>query len=183
MPSIAGDLGPADLIQEQMSAAFPVVGTVWEAWCGQMPSQEKCTVTLEENELIVNDNYKIPYENLIKSEHFDSMWSITRLGKADPVYAQWEGYLKRSGMAHTVLVQYLSSENKPQLLIGLGVASIALAGSYWLIKRSTSTDSNSKLEGVNSPTNTEQAIPSLDSDRSSLNDDDDGLVSTTDHPR
>ena len=117
LPSIAGDLGPADLTQEKMSAAFPVVGTVWEAWCGQMPSQEKCTLTFEENELIVNDNYKIPYENLIKSEHFDSMWSITRLGKADPVYAQWEGYLKRSGMAHTVLVQYLSSENKPQLAI------------------------------------------------------------------
>jgi len=117
LPTFAGDLGPADLTQEQMSAAFPVVGTVWQAWCGQMPSQEKCTVTLEENELVVNDNYKIPYENLIKSEHFDSMWSITRLGKADPVYAQWEGYLKRSGMAHTVLVQYLSSENKPQLAI------------------------------------------------------------------
>ncbi len=88
-----------------------------------------------------------------------------------------------TAVARKVIVLPAGSENKPQLLIGLGVASIALAGSYWLIKRSTSTDSNSKLEGVNSPTNTEQAIPSLDSDRSSLNDDDDGLVSTTDHPR
>jgi len=117
LPSSAGDLGPADLTQEQMSAAFPTVGTVWEAWCGQMPIQEKCTVTLEENELVVNDKYKIPYANLIKSEYFDSMWSITRLGKADPVYAQWEGYLKRKGMAHTVLIEYLSSENKSQLAI------------------------------------------------------------------
>ena len=116
-PIFAGDLGPADLTKEQMSAAFPSVGTTWKAWCGQMPIQEECEVTLGKTELIVNDKYKIPYKNLINSEYFDSMWSITRLGKADPVYAQWEGYLKRRGMAHTVLIEYLSSENKSQLAI------------------------------------------------------------------
>ncbi len=88
-----------------------------------------------------------------------------------------------TAVARKVIVLPAGSENKPQLLIGLGTASIALAGSYWLIKRSNPKDSNSKLDGWNPPANTEQSIQSLDRDRSSPHDDDDGPVSTTDHPR
>ena len=33
LPTIAGDLGPADLSQEQLSNAFPKVGTKWDGFC------------------------------------------------------------------------------------------------------------------------------------------------------
>ena len=41
-----------------------------------------------------------------------------------------------TAVARKVIVLPAGSENKPQLLIGLGICSIALAGSYWLVKRS-----------------------------------------------
>ena len=41
-----------------------------------------------------------------------------------------------TAVARKVIVLPAGSENKPQLLIGLGISSIALAGSYWLVKRS-----------------------------------------------
>ncbi|MGC6482849.1 MAG: phosphate-starvation-inducible PsiE family protein [Synechococcus sp.] len=41
-----------------------------------------------------------------------------------------------TAVARKVIVLPAGSENKPQLLIGLGLASIALAGAYWLVIRS-----------------------------------------------
>jgi len=41
-----------------------------------------------------------------------------------------------TAVARKVIVLPAGSENKPELLIGLGSASISLAGSYWLVKRS-----------------------------------------------
>lgn len=41
-----------------------------------------------------------------------------------------------TAVARKVIVLPPGSEDKPQLLAGLGVASICLAGAYWLIKRS-----------------------------------------------
>ena len=40
-----------------------------------------------------------------------------------------------TAVARKVIVLPAGSENKPQLLIGLGVACIALAGAYWLVMR------------------------------------------------
>ena len=41
-----------------------------------------------------------------------------------------------TAVARKVIVLPAGSENKPQLLIGLGISSIALAGAYWLVRRS-----------------------------------------------
>ena len=43
-----------------------------------------------------------------------------------------------TAVARKVIVLPSSSENKPQLLIGLGVATAALAASYWMIRRAGS---------------------------------------------
>ena len=40
-----------------------------------------------------------------------------------------------TAVARKVIVLPAGAENKPQLLIGLGVASVALAGAYWLVMR------------------------------------------------
>ena len=40
-----------------------------------------------------------------------------------------------TAVARKVIVLPAGAENKPQLLIGLGAASIALAGAYWLVMR------------------------------------------------
>lgn len=40
-----------------------------------------------------------------------------------------------TAVARKVIVLPAGAENKPQLLIGLGVASAALAGAYWLVMR------------------------------------------------
>ncbi|GCE64253.1 membrane protein [cyanobiont of Ornithocercus magnificus] len=43
-----------------------------------------------------------------------------------------------TAVARKVIVLPSGSENKPQLLIGLGVATAALAASYWMIRRAGS---------------------------------------------
>ena len=88
-----------------------------------------------------------------------------------------------TAVARKVIVLPSGSENKPQLLIGLGVASIALAGSYWLVKRSTPLDSATRQEDWSSQANTEQAITFQGADLSSRDGGDDGLESRADHPR
>lgn len=40
-----------------------------------------------------------------------------------------------TAVARKVIVLPAGSEDKPQLLIGLGIASISLAGAYWLVMR------------------------------------------------
>lgn len=40
-----------------------------------------------------------------------------------------------TAVARKVIVLPAGAENKPQLLIGLGIASISLAGAYWLVMR------------------------------------------------
>ena len=42
-----------------------------------------------------------------------------------------------TAVARKVIVLPAGSEDKPQLLVGLGVASIALAGAYWLVMRAS----------------------------------------------
>ena len=42
-----------------------------------------------------------------------------------------------TAVARKVIVLPPGSDDKPQLLAGLGIASIALAGAYWLVKRAT----------------------------------------------
>ena len=42
-----------------------------------------------------------------------------------------------TAVARKVIVLPPGSDDKPQLLAGLGIASIALAGAYWLVKRVT----------------------------------------------
>ncbi len=88
-----------------------------------------------------------------------------------------------TAVARKVIVLPAGSENKPQLLIGLGVASIALAGSYWLVKRSSPFDASARQEDWSSQTNTERAIESQDADLSSPRGGDDGLRSRADLPR
>ena len=90
-----------------------------------------------------------------------------------------------TAVARKVIVLPAGSENKPQLLIGLGIASIALAGSYWLVKRSTPLDSDSaaRQDEWSLQANTERAIASQDADLSSPGGGDDGLESRADHPR
>ena len=88
-----------------------------------------------------------------------------------------------TAVARKVIVLPAGSENKPQLLIGLGIASIALAGSYRLVKGSSPLDSAKRPEDWSSLTNTERAIKSQDSDLSSPGGGDDGQQSGADHRR
>ena len=53
LPSIAGDLGPADLLQEQMSNAFPKVGTTWEGFCGTFEKGQDGNVKFFNNTVLV----------------------------------------------------------------------------------------------------------------------------------
>ena len=42
-----------------------------------------------------------------------------------------------TAVARKVIVLPSGAEDKPQLLIGLGIAALSLAAAYWLVKRST----------------------------------------------
>ena len=47
-----------------------------------------------------------------------------------------------TAVARKVIVLPTGAENKPQLLFGLGAASISLAASYWLVRRSSQVTRN-----------------------------------------
>ena len=116
-PCFAGDLGPADLATEQISAGFPPLGTKWTAWCGSWKKNVECTAELGENGLIVDDAFEIAYESLIRSEKWDSMMAITRLAKLDPAWAGWKNYRRTtqvSALANTVLIEYITKKGKKQ---------------------------------------------------------------------
>ena len=107
--AIAGDLGPADLSAEQISAGFPSVGTTWKAWCGSWKQRVDCSVELGETELIVDGTFQVPYESITRSEKWDSMMAITRLAKLDPVWAGRKSYRRVrhiSQLGNTVLIEY-----------------------------------------------------------------------------
>ena len=98
LPTFAGDLGPADLLQEQMSNAFPKVGTTWDGFCGTFEKGQACKIELGENQLIINDEFKVDYEQIKNSDKHDSFMAITRLAKLDPLFGGWKRYRKASNV-------------------------------------------------------------------------------------
>ena len=119
-PTIAGDLGPADLNQEQMSKAFPRVGTQWNAFCGTHDSGQDCTIELGENNLIVDSEFSVPYNKILRTEKWDTMSGIARLLKIDPAFTRWDRYRKTTQfnfLNNTVLVEYISENNKKALAL------------------------------------------------------------------
>ena len=83
-----------------------------------------------------------------------------------------------TAVARKVIVLPIGGDDKPQLLVGLGVSAIALAGAYWLVKRSIETDG--RLEAHSSR---ERATPFQDQNPSSQPDDVDRLARSADPPR
>ena len=116
-PALAGDLGPADLAPEQMSAAFPTIGTQWKAWCGSLKKRVDCSVELGAEGLVVDGSYQVPYASIVHAEKWDSMMAITRLAKPDPAWAGWENYRRSNhvnAFANTALIQYRTKNNSLQ---------------------------------------------------------------------
>jgi uncharacterized membrane protein (DUF373 family) len=83
-----------------------------------------------------------------------------------------------TAVARKVIVLPKAAEDKPQLLVGLGVSAIALAGAYWLVKRSSDPETR-----LNAHSNREQATPFQDQHPSSQPDDVDRLAASADPPR
>ena len=83
-----------------------------------------------------------------------------------------------TAVARKVIVLPKGAEDKPLLLMGLGVSAIALAGAYWLVKRSTDPEARQE-----SHSSREQAIPFQDQHPSSPPDDVDRLATSADPPR
>ena len=69
-----------------------------------------------------------------------------------------------TAVARKVIVLPSGAENKPQLLVGLGIAVVSLSAAYWLIKRANAT-----------PAGAFRAV-----DPSSFDGSDDGLESSDD---
>jgi uncharacterized membrane protein (DUF373 family) len=83
-----------------------------------------------------------------------------------------------TAVARKVIVLPKAAEDKPQLLVGLGVSAIALAGAYWLVKRSSDPETR-----LNAHSSREQATPFQDQHPSSQPDDVDRLAASADPPR
>lgn len=119
-PANAGDLGAADLSTEQLSSGIPFVGTKWQAWCGTYRKPTVCTLELGENELIIDEKFKLPYTSLIRSESHDAMMNITRLARQDPAWSGWDCYIgegrgcSAETFANTVLIQYKTTTGSAQ---------------------------------------------------------------------
>ena len=81
-----------------------------------------------------------------------------------------------TAVARKVIVLPASSDDKPQLLVGLGLSAIALAGAYWLVKRAMQPEGR-----LNHPSNREPTRSFQDSDQSSQPDDDGLMATSADH--
>lgn len=120
LPVHAGDLGPADLSTEPLSSAFPSIGTKWQAWCGTYRKPTICTFELGENELIIDEKFKLPHSSLIRSESHDAMMNITRLARQDPAWSGWDCYIGQGRgcsaetFAKMVLIQYKTTTGSNQ---------------------------------------------------------------------
>ena len=79
-----------------------------------------------------------------------------------------------TAVARKVIVLPSGAENKPQLLFGLGIATLSLSAAYWLVKRSSPLARNRSSAG--------RATRSQDQDRSAPLDGADG-VSDADDPQ
>ena len=50
-----------------------------------------------------------------------------------------------TAVARKVIVLPSGAENKPQLLVGLGIAVVSLSAAYWLVKRANATPARTRL--------------------------------------
>ena len=50
-----------------------------------------------------------------------------------------------TAVARKVIVLPSGAENKPQLLVGLGIAVVSLSAAYWLVKRANATPARARL--------------------------------------
>ena len=80
-----------------------------------------------------------------------------------------------TAVARKVIVLPSGAENKPQLLFGLGIATLSLAAAYWLVRRAIPTYRDRASE--------EQARGFLEQDPFSPHDDVDGAADADDHQR
>ena len=80
-----------------------------------------------------------------------------------------------TAVARKVIVLPSGAENKPQLLFGLGIATLSLAAAYWLVRRAIPT--------FRDRANEEQARAFLEPDPFSPHDDADGAEDADDHQR
>ena len=113
--SLKADLGSADLSQKQLSNAFPKVGNTWEAYCGTFEKGENCKIELGLSQLIINNEFRVDYEQIKNSEKHDSFMAITRLAKLDPLFANWERYRKANNVKffnNTVVVEYVKKNGE-----------------------------------------------------------------------
>ena len=60
-----------------------------------------------------------------------------------------------TAVARKVIVLPSGAENKPQLLVGLGIAVVSLSAAYWLVKRANATPTRTGLgrEAASKPDN------------------------------
>jgi hypothetical protein len=110
-PALSGDLGPADLTPEQMSRAFPSLGTKWKAFCGVHDVEKECEIELGKSDLIVDATFKVPYEMIAHADSRDAFMAIDRLAKVDPLYTGWQRYRNVNHVRffkNTVLLSYKS---------------------------------------------------------------------------
>lgn len=115
--TFARDLAPADLHPEQVFAGFPAIGATWKAWCGSWQEKVDCLVELGETALIVDKTFQVAYESIIRSEKWDSMVTLTRLAKPDPLFAGWKNHRRTnqvSAYANTVMIEYKTSQGGVQ---------------------------------------------------------------------
>jgi len=82
-----------------------------------------------------------------------------------------------TAVARKVIVLPSGSEDKPQLLIGLGIASISLAGAYWLVMRAANRLTPDPAHATTSPARAFQ-----EPDPSAQRDAADGAADTERHP-
>ena len=118
-PVEAGDLGPADLSNQEMIQAFPAADKAWEADCGSLQRNTSCKIVLGDAELVVDDSYKINYDQILSTESRDSYAGIARLAKGDPAYTNWQNHRKNHVryLKNTVLISYVSKNGQKSTAI------------------------------------------------------------------
>tara|TARA_Y100001954_G_C15678210_1_gene536345 strand:+ start:219 stop:734 length:516 start_codon:yes stop_codon:yes gene_type:complete len=123
LPASATPLNPAKLTPGKLSDSLPVIGTSWESFCGPRKSGKTCKLSLDQEALVIDGNFRIPYASILRSERFNT-WSspgmergfLVRLIRNDPAYTGYGDF--RKGLIggkitwNTVLIEYVDSSGE-----------------------------------------------------------------------
>ena len=129
-----------------------VISLGWKLWTGVVESQATW---------LGDDLIKVLGDLLTVLIALEVLQNITSYLRRHVVQIELVLVTALTAVARKVIVLPSGAEDKPQLLIGLGVAVVSLSAAYWLVKRANARPAKASLDlNPSSPLDASGGVPS-----------------------